>query len=127
MEVSMCKTFLVIGNPEEFPPWSTVLNALTALGKVEILPRKEAMEQIPVYHYDMVIIDATMLDSELLLLSEIRSLQPHTRLLVLTASPTWRRARDILKAGAMDYLSKSLSEKEYLNTFLEILDRTPLP
>lgn len=123
----MCKTFLVISNREEFPSFANVLNALTALGEVEILPRKEALERIPVSDYDMVLIDATILDPEMLLLSQIRMQQPLTRLLVLTASPTWRRARDVLKAGAMDYLSKSLTEKEYLDTFLEILNRTPLP
>jgi DNA-binding NtrC family response regulator len=127
MEVSMCRTFLVIANQEEFSSSPDVLNALQALGEVAVLPPKEAVEQILVSKYDMVIIDATMLDSELLLLSRIRAQQPDTRLLVLTASPTWRRARDALKAGAMDYLSKSLNEKEYLDTFRELLDRTPLP
>jgi DNA-binding NarL/FixJ family response regulator len=127
MEVSMCRTFLMIGNQEEFLSSPHVLRALTALGEVAVFPPKEALEHLLVSKYDMVIIDATMLDSEMLLLSQIRARQPDARLLVLTASPTWRRARDVLKAGAMDYMSKSLSEKEYLDTFQELLNRTPLP
>ena len=122
----MCRTFLVIGNQEELPSFPNVLNALTALGEVKVLPPGEALKQILTSNYDLVIIDATMPDSEMVLLSKIRAQQPQTRLLVLTASPTWRRAREVLKAGAMDYLSKSLSEKEYLDTFREILNRTPL-
>lgn len=123
----MYRTFLVIGNQEEFLSSPSVLSALTALGEVAVLPPKQALEHLLVSRYDLVIIDATMLDSEMLLLSQIRARQPNARLLVLTASPTWRRARDALKAGAMDYLSKSLTEKEYLAIFQELLNRTPLP
>jgi hypothetical protein len=43
MEVSMCRTFLVIGNQEEFLSSTNVLSALTALGEVEVLPPKEAL------------------------------------------------------------------------------------
>jgi DNA-binding NtrC family response regulator len=123
----MCRTFLVIGDREEFLSSPNILSALKALGEVTVLPPPEALRQILLSKYDLVIIDATMLDSEMLLLSQIREMQPDVRLLVLTASPTWRRARDVLKAGAMDYMSKALSEKEYLDAFQELLNRTPLP
>ena len=120
----MPKAFLLIANDEESLALQNIYKALASLGKVEILPYEKAVQQIMITSYDMVIVDATLLDSEMTLISKIKTQQPHTFVLVLSASPTWRRARDLLKSGA-DYISKSLCEKDYLIAFTEILNRPP--
>jgi len=119
--------FLLVGNQDDSPSFYVLTKALTTLGELEILSKKEAMGRIQASEYSIIIVDATILDSEMLLISQIRTQRPDARILVLTASPTWRRAREAMKAGAMDYLSKSLNGQEYLNTFRDILDRTPTP
>lgn len=119
--------FLLVGNREESPSFYNLSNALTALGELQVLPEEEAMQQIAHSRYDMVIIDAAILDSEMILISQILGQQPQSRILVLTASPTWRRAREALQAGAMDYLSKTMSEKDYLDKFKNILAIKPYP
>jgi DNA-binding NarL/FixJ family response regulator len=113
--------FLLVGNREESPSFYSLLNALTALGELEILPESESTKEIAYSTFDLIIIDAAVLDSEMTLISRILAQHPHARVVVLTASPTWRRAREALQAGAMDYLSKTLSEKEYLDKFKHIL------
>jgi DNA-binding NtrC family response regulator len=123
----MRHNFLFIGKKMDLPSLDTLTKALTTLGELQFLSQKEAMEQIHASSYSLIFVDAAILDSKMLLISQIRTQLPNARILVLTASPTWRRAREALKAGAMDYLSNSLSEQEYLNTFRDILDRTPSP
>jgi DNA-binding NtrC family response regulator len=71
----------------------------------------------------MVILDAALLDNEMLMISEIRRRLPGMRIAVLTASPTWRRAREAIQAGAMDYISKILSGQEYKAIFTDLLAR----
>jgi DNA-binding NarL/FixJ family response regulator len=97
------------------------------LGKLEVLPEKEAMQHILQYKYDVIIVDAAAVGNEVLLISRVRAQQPQARIVVVTASPTWRRAREALRAGAMDYISKSLSEREFLSAFKDVLARIPLP
>jgi DNA-binding NarL/FixJ family response regulator len=123
----MQHTFLLVGSREESPSFYNLTRALTALGELQILPQEEAMEKIRGFKYSMIIIDAAILGSKMQLIPQIRTEQPQARIVVLTASPTWRRAREVLKVGAMDYLTKSLSEQEYLDAFRGILDQTLLP
>lgn len=119
--------FLLVGNREDSPSFYSLWNALTSLGELHILPQDEALQQISRSKYDMVIVDAAALDDKAVLVSQIRTQQPHMRIIVLTASPTWRRARQALQAGAMDYLIKTLSEKEYLDKFKDVLAGKPKP
>jgi DNA-binding NtrC family response regulator len=120
-------SFLLIGDREESPSFYTLCKALTGLGELQVLPEKEAMEQIAHSKYDMLIIDAGILDREMALISRVLTEQPYSRVVVLTASPTWRRAKEALQTGAMDYLSKTLSEKEYIDRFKYILAIKPRP
>jgi DNA-binding NtrC family response regulator len=117
-------TFLLISDQEEIHSFDNLVKALADLGELQFLPEKEALQISLGLKYDIVIIDAAILDNKMLLISQIRERQPKTRIIVLTASPTWRRAREALKAGAMDYLSKTMSEREYFQAFKDILDRT---
>jgi DNA-binding NtrC family response regulator len=127
MEFVMDRKFLLVGTREESPSFDNLWKALTSLGKVEVYLPKEALQQIANSQYEIVLVDAGVLDNHLLLISEIRAVQPNTRILVLTASPTWRRAREALKAGAIDYLSKSLDAQEYFNVFRDVLKQVPSP
>lgn len=70
------------------------------------------------------IIDSTYVEDVPGLIGHIRKSQPCARVLVVTSSPSWLRARDALKAGAVDYIKKSL-DAENLRQSVEIaLQRT---
>jgi len=119
--------FLLIGHREESLSFQNLAGALADLGDLEILPEKEAMQYVLQRRYDVVIVDAAAVKDEALLVARVRAQQPDTRIVVITSSPTWRRAREVLQAGAMDYVSKSLSQSEFLGVFKDVLSRTPSP
>jgi DNA-binding NtrC family response regulator len=110
-------TFLLIGVREKFLWFRNLERALTALGKLQVMPEREAMQDILQREYDLIIVDAAATVNEWLLISRVRSQRPKGCIIIVTASPTWRRAREVLQAGAMDYINKSLSEEEFLSVF----------
>jgi DNA-binding NarL/FixJ family response regulator len=115
--------FLLIGYREQSPAFHNLSEALAALGEFQVVGEPEALDELQRAEYDMVILDAALLDNEMLMISEIRRRLPGMRIAVLTASPTWRRAREAIQAGAMDYISKILSGQEYKAIFTDLLAR----
>lgn len=59
---------------------------------------------------DLVIIDAGEVADAVVLTTRLREENPGLRIVIATASPTWERARAALKAGAADYVDKTLDE-----------------
>jgi len=107
--------------------WQTYLKeALAPLGRLRTMEVQEAMAFLEDRMQDLMIIDATSTENVDGLVSRLRSAQPDRRIVVVTASPTWQRARAAFEAGAIDYLPKSLSKADLLNT-LEQIQRKPLP
>ncbi len=74
----------------------------------------------------LIIIDATVVEWAEQLVARLRMERPERRIVVLTASPTWQRARAVFEAGAMDYLPKTLSVEELREAFQQAL-HNPLP
>jgi DNA-binding NtrC family response regulator len=107
--------------------WQTYLReALSPLGKLRTMEVKEVMNFSEEHKQELVIIDATFTEDVDALVSRIRSARPDRRIVVVTASPTWKRARAAFEAGAIDYLPKSLSKADLQKTFAQIR-RKPLP
>jgi DNA-binding response OmpR family regulator len=104
-------TFLLVGKEME-TGWPLALQqALFPLGKLTIVPEEEAAQTVAQGPCDLVIIDAGHVRDAFELTSQLRTRQPGLRVIVATASPTWQRAREAMKAGAADYIRKSLDEK----------------
>jgi DNA-binding NtrC family response regulator len=107
-------------------PWAEkIVNSLTDLGKVEILPPPKAMQSLSRSKFSVIIIDAGAIENERLFISQLHNKQPQVCIVVITASPTWRHAREALQSGAMDYISKTMSERELRSAFKDILAKSP--
>jgi DNA-binding NarL/FixJ family response regulator len=120
-------TFLSVGKPTE-TQWALVLKqALSPLGSLHVVAEEEAVLAAIQSHYDVIIIDAGAVSDAVLLVSQLRAQQPEVRVVIATASPTWRRARQALQAGAADYIRKSLDEKEVRSTIETVLELPPPP
>jgi DNA-binding NarL/FixJ family response regulator len=120
------KHFLLVGNPSG-SQWSSILRrALSTLGELRIASEANAPREISRKNYDAIIVDAGAVQDVNALTSLLRQDHPQARVIVATASPTWRRAREALRAGAADYIRKSLDEKELLVAIQEAL-LVPLP
>jgi DNA-binding response OmpR family regulator len=68
-------------------------------------------------------VDAGAVRDAVLMVSRLRVQQPETRIVIATASPTWQRAREALRAGAADYVRKSLDEKGLRSKVQTVLER----
>jgi DNA-binding NtrC family response regulator len=116
--------FLLVSIQKESVWVDNIVNSLTDFGKVKILSPRQAIQSLSKSKYNIVIIDAGSTDDERLFISRVRNKQPQTRVVVITASPTWRRAREVFQLGALDYISKAMSEQELLSTFKNILSKS---
>src|SRR5688572_12286982 len=71
---------------------------------------RAALERLQENRYDLVLTDLQMPEmSGIALLGKLRSLYPDTDAIVFTAHATVETARDALKLGAFDYLTKPVS------------------
>ena len=123
----MQPTFLLInGTRERY--WHQVLeDALAPLGTLQIGEEEKAVELVLQQDYDIVIVDATVVRDVPLRVSRIRAQRPDARIVVATTSPTWTRARAAFRAGATDYIRKSLNKDELLSAFRVALAKTLPP
>ncbi len=118
--------FLLVGQETE-TGWPLALQqALSPLGTLHIVPEEEAIQAVTRNHYDLVILDAGHVRNAPRLTSHLRTGQPGLRVVAATASPTWQRAREALKAGAADYIRKSL-DREELRAKIEAVLALPPP
>ena len=75
--------------------------------------------------YEVVVVDVGTTADILAFIHEILSITPDSRVVVVTAAPDWRAARDSLAAGASGYLTKSLNPQQTLAAFRDILSKKP--
>jgi DNA-binding NtrC family response regulator len=119
--------FLLLDGEEE-SDWTTFLaDALAPLGTLRVARAGEWTRLDGDEPDGLILIDATAVENVERLVSSLRLERPARRIVVMTASPTWRRARAAFEAGAIDYLHKTLSRDELRKAFEQILDRPAPP
>jgi len=118
--------FLLITDPHDSSWQYWLEQALMPLGQLRVVQADYAVSQIAEEEYNIVIVDATAIEEVELLASRLRATRPDCRIVVMTASPTWQRARAAFEAGAIDYIPKSFNKDKLLDTFKQILQK-PLP
>ncbi len=92
--------------------WNKILaEAVKTIGNVRSIKENE-VELITHASFDFIIVDASLVSEAAPLIRRIRPLQPRARILVVTSSPDWQMAREALKAGANDYISKSYDKRD---------------
>lgn len=108
--------------------WQKALReALTPLGQLDVMTPEQAASGGLDDEYDLVAVDATHVDDVEQFISRLRAEHPGRRIVVLSAAPTWQRARAAFEAGAMDYLPKDLDKRDLLKTFRELGQKQPPP
>lgn len=98
---------------------------LAPLGTLKLVEVNEAMKQIKAKN-DVVIVDATFVENAEAAVSSLRTQMPDSRIVVMSAAPTWKLARAAFEAGAIDYLPKTMNEDDLQDAFRQILEK-PLP
>lgn len=116
----MHQEFLLIGTADQ---WARVLErAVLPLGQLRVLDESAAVAQLDLRVYAAIIIDAGVVADAYALCQRVQVQRPGTRVIIVTASPTWQRARQAFQAGALDYVRKSLDETELHNRIVAVLN-----
>ena len=118
--------FLMLTNGPMDSGWKERLEkALAPLGELRLVEVTEVMSQIKEQH-GVFIVDTSIVDDVDAVVSNLRTEKPESRIVVMSAAPEWQRARSAFEAGAIDYLSKPISDRELRDTFRQIVEK-PLP
>lgn len=119
----MTKKLLLIGSHPNSMWVGALRQALQPLAQIDVALAREARERLKRGIYDMIVLDYSATENALETLSEFRRLEPATPILVVSASPTWQQAKEVLSTGAADYMPKSLDVEELGAAFEDILAR----
>ena len=122
MSISSYRFLLVTDSPDDYGH-QALREAVSALGSCQVIPEAEVVSLLREQVFDVVIVDAGSVTSAPELVSWIRASDFSVQVVVVTLSPHWKIARAVFRAGAVDYLPKSLSKTEILATFQSILER----
>src|SRR6266851_2598711 len=83
---------------------------------------EQVLAQVRTQHWDLVILDVTMPGrSGLDILSDLKSLRPELRVLILSMHPEDQYGKRALKAGAFGYLMKESAPEELIQAIRKIL------
>lgn len=116
---------LVQGTTDNY--WRKFLEeALAPLGELHAVNMSQFISRVTEIGYDLVIVDATSVPDVEFHVSQLRAKQKDCRIVVMTASPTWQRARAAFEAGAIDYIPRTLDKADLLDIFRQTLQK-PLP
>jgi len=120
-------SMVVIGSKQDSLWHSTLREAFAPLGAVDIIAMEDVCVKELSGRYEIVAVDAAHVKNVEELVSRLRRARPEQRIVVMTASPTWQRARAAFEAGAADYLPKKLSKAELFKSFSKVRRKQPPP
>ncbi len=116
-------TFLLVSNASD-DYWGQLLEqALSPLGSVQVCREQDTLTLVLQQNFGLIIIDAASVNDASQLVSFILSRQAKAKIVVATASPTWKQARRAFYAGATDYMRKLSDKKEILSTLQAALKK----
>jgi ActR/RegA family two-component response regulator len=112
------ETFLLVRN-EDHQHWEDILEeSLSSDRSLQKCTERETLEQLQKKHFTLIIVDAEAVDDAARLVAAIKATDRKARIVVATAAPTWKPAREVLKAGAIDFIRK-LSDANAIRLQLE--------
>jgi DNA-binding NtrC family response regulator len=97
------------------------------MGLLQVVEEDGAMDLVIEHDYAAIFIDAVTAADFGLLTSRIRAQRPDARVIVVTASLTWKRAREAFRSGATDYVYRSIDRKELESSIAAALEKPVLP
>jgi DNA-binding response OmpR family regulator len=121
------KRFLLINGTGDCAWHQALSEAVASLGELHFTAYEEALPTMMNSDYDLVIVDSLAVENVPQFVATIRTRWRETRVVVVTASPTWRRARAAFDAGASDYIRKTYDCKELFAVLEAALRAQPSP
>lgn len=114
---------MIVGDRSDPSDLQVLQDALQSLGHLAISSECDLESKLGSEFYDTAVVDAGAVAKPEDVIRRILSVQPHVRVVVITASPHWKIARAVFRAGATDYLRKSQNVQEVRATFARMLEQ----
>lgn len=122
----MTSSFLLVSDRGK-SAWSAMLGqTLAPLGSLRVVTKSESLEEILRRRHDLIIIDAAAVEQPAELVAHLCGRCLRLRILVIAITPTWQECRAVLRAGAIDYVPRPVSQEESLLKIKEALN-VPIP
>ena len=119
----MKSTLYLISNSPRDRWLRGVKSALTSIGNLDDSNESIALNQIAQKNYDLIVVHANNPNKVSSILNKVFAKKPNARVVVTTASNSWRLARAAFLNGAMDYVSDSLAGDDIVPAFKSILQK----
>jgi hypothetical protein len=120
----MAKVLLV--NDKGVRYWTDLLRqAVLKLGGTLTLLDQRDVKDKAWGGFDLIILDASIVDDLTLTIQAIRSSDRLARIVVVSPTPHWKQARETLLIGGTDYVQKVDDEAELLGLLQDSLSRVP--
>lgn len=117
----MVKRLLLVAHCPE-SAWRAVLDeAARDIAEVDAFSEEEAFARMRQTKYDLVILDVVDAQNLPALVRRAKTQAPDVPVIVATSSPTSRRAREVFRAGASDYIRRSPDLQDLRATLREML------
>ncbi len=105
---------LVISDAGNQSYWqASALEMKKFIGSVDIVLDENFLERGKNKAYDLIIVDISDLTDLMSLIPQIHALQPKSRIIVATYTPTWKQAREVIHLGAAKLIRKSSNLDEF--------------
>jgi DNA-binding NtrC family response regulator len=86
----------------------------------------QALQRLAAEHFDLVITDIRMCGpSGIEVMNHVRDNHPMTKVIVITGFATVETAREVLKAGAVDFIPKPFKMNQLRELVLRLATETP--
>jgi DNA-binding response OmpR family regulator len=121
MQPTVAQHILLVSDPEDEYGLQRIQGALASHGAVRATTEGRMATDLASESYALVIIDAGAVRRVAPVVEQARQASPETKIVVITASEHWKVARDAYRAGAAEYLDKSLSSDELAASIAAIL------
>lgn len=119
------KSIGVLSNNDQSPWLKRLAEVLGSLGTVTIFSEGAFSEDVG-RRFDLLVVDTSGLQMELAeRVGWLHGRFPTVPIVVLTSSPTWRRARAVLQAGASDYMRRSMEDDMLLERCRSLIAWSP--
>lgn len=97
--------------------------AASALDRTLEIVSEARIEHISWHDYDLIILDAGVISDLVSTIQRIHSQDSGARIMVFSPAPTWKQAREVMLARAVDYARKLLDREHILSTLKKNLAR----
>lgn len=123
----MTKQIIIISNQLESPWLATAIDALQSFGVSHVFSEENIFNQSSVKLCDLILIDASSINTDLVeMIKQLCRNYYKKPIVVMTNSPTWRRAKEVILAGAVEYTRRTFDRKKIVELCENAIKRYPI-